>query len=180
MSGRADERQNPFCSTATICRSVVWMSCAEPIRASGRRAAPAGRTHDRTRTDNKFRICRSIPTDRPHMNRLGSQLVCRSAGSSPIPCRASATSSGICAGLAKVMCSASMPPMSFDRGTGRAGLPAQPRILPRPCGHQTGGACRRAREPRGHGCMTGATSNWPIPRPRNSTRTTTVSGPAAC
>ncbi len=36
--------------------------------------------------------------------------------------------------------------------------------------HKTpGGACRRAKEPRGRACMTGPISNWPISMPANTT-----------
>jgi hypothetical protein len=41
--------------------------------------------------------------------------------------------------------------------------------LPRQCRHLTGTACRPVLEPKARGCMTGATSNWLILKPKTST-----------
>jgi hypothetical protein len=67
MIGRTDEWQNPLIPMAITGRAVVWMSLAEPIWASGHRAASTGRTHDRIRTNLKF--CKNYlnPKGRPHM-----------------------------------------------------------------------------------------------------------------
>ena len=55
MIGRSDERVNPGRATATSGRSIVVVSFAEPIWASGHRAASTGRTHDRRRTAHQSR-----------------------------------------------------------------------------------------------------------------------------
>ena len=51
-------------------------------------------------------------------------------------------------------------------GQAATGRSAPPRRSPRRCDHPTGGACRPGPEPKDRGCMTGATSNWPISRRR--------------
>jgi SRSO17 transposase len=50
----------------------------------------------------------------------------------------------------------------------------------RRCNHPIGSDCRLVREPKGRGCMTGATSNWPILRLKNSTIKIMAYGHAAC
>src|ERR1700761_7633841 len=55
MIGRSDERVNPGRATAIAGRAVVVVSFAEPIWASGHRAASTGRTHDRRRTAHQSR-----------------------------------------------------------------------------------------------------------------------------
>ena len=54
MIGPSDERENPGRVTAGRGRLIVMVSFAEPIWASGHRAASTGRTHDRRRTAIKF------------------------------------------------------------------------------------------------------------------------------
>ena len=54
MIGRSDERENPGRATAGRGRLIVMVSFAEPIWASGHRAASTGRTHDRRGTAIKF------------------------------------------------------------------------------------------------------------------------------
>jgi hypothetical protein len=67
MIGRTDEQQNPLIPMAVKSRSVVWMLLAEPIWASGQDAASTGRTHDRIRTNIRFRFDHLNPMGRPHM-----------------------------------------------------------------------------------------------------------------
>jgi hypothetical protein len=73
MIGRTDEWQNPLIPMVITCRAVVWMSLAEPIWASGYATASTGRTHDRIRTNLKFRKTYLNSTGRPHME-LGATL----------------------------------------------------------------------------------------------------------
>lgn len=52
VAGRSDERGNQARSKALRGRLSVRDPFAQPIRASGRCAAPTGRTHDRNRTEH--------------------------------------------------------------------------------------------------------------------------------
>jgi hypothetical protein len=65
--GRTDELQNPFESTAVPCR----MFCLDAARGThlGQRSCyrVKGRTHDRIRTNTKFRKPYLNPSGRPHM-----------------------------------------------------------------------------------------------------------------
>ena len=67
--GRTDDPENPLLATAgQPGRVIVWGWIAEPIWASGRRAAPTGRTHDRNRTARQFSLTLLLhPRGRPHM-----------------------------------------------------------------------------------------------------------------
>jgi hypothetical protein len=64
-------------------------------------------------------------------------------------------------------------------GASRNVLPAPPRRSPRRSNHPTGGAYRLVREPKGHGCMTGA-SNWPISMATSLTVKARAYGHEAC
>jgi hypothetical protein len=109
-----------------------------------------------------------------------SRRACRSAGLRPIPSMASAISSGTCAAPAKAMCSASIPIIGLHHGASRNGWLAAPRRSPKHGNHPTGGVCRPVRAPKDHGCMTGATSNWPISRVESSTMKARACGHADC
>jgi SRSO17 transposase len=52
--------------------------------------------------------------------------------------------------------------------------------IARHCRRQSGSAYPPALEPKARGCMTGATLNWPISRPKNSTMKIMACGHAAC
>jgi hypothetical protein len=62
------------------------------------------------------------------------------------------------------------PPITYSTPGVRSGLfaalpPRSRKSFPR----TLGGACRQGREPKGHACMTGPISNWPISMPANTT-----------
>ena len=67
--GRTDDPENPLLATAgQPGRVIVWGWIAEPIWASGRAAAPTGRTHDRNRTARQISSTLLLhPRGRPHM-----------------------------------------------------------------------------------------------------------------
>ena len=69
MIGRSDERVNPGRATAIKGRSIVVVSFAEPIWASGHRAASTGRTHDRRRTAQQIQQ-QDLALQGPFSNRV--------------------------------------------------------------------------------------------------------------
>ena len=86
--GRTDDPENPLLATAgQPGRVIVWGWIAEPIWASGRAAAPTGRTHDRNRTARQISSTLLLhPRGRPHMR--GAKRPCHGEGRSDeaIPC----------------------------------------------------------------------------------------------
>ena len=81
---------------------------------------------------------------------------------------------------AGTMCWALPPIIGLHPGASRSALPALPRRSPSLGDHPTGVVCQPAQEPKDRGCTTGATSNWPISRVRNSTITAMACGRVVC
>jgi hypothetical protein len=76
MIGRSDERVNPGRATAIVGRSIVVVSFAEPIWASGHRAASTGRTHDRRRTARQILQKASCASGAVHTCASGGSSLC--------------------------------------------------------------------------------------------------------
>src|ERR1700730_16033576 len=72
LIGRSDDPQNPRRGEAKKGRSSVWARIAKPIWASGSRAAPTGRTHERHRTASEFFLRPALAPTRPSTHALPS------------------------------------------------------------------------------------------------------------
>jgi SRSO17 transposase len=73
------------------------------------------------------------------------------------------------------------PPTTCSAPGARSSLLAAPPRRSRRISPKTlGGACRRAKEPKGRACMTGPISNWPISMPANTTAPSRGNGRVVC
>src|SRR5665811_1661173 len=106
--------------------------------------------------------------------------MCHLPGSRPILSTVSVILNAICAGWERAMSLALVRHTGSDHGTGRDYSAVLLKTSLRRCNHPIGSDCRLVREPKGRGCMTGATSNWPILRLKNSTIKIMAYGHAAC
>jgi hypothetical protein len=83
MIGRSDERVNPGRATAAEGRSIVVVSFAEPIWASGHRAASTGRTHDCRRTVHQILQKSSCASGAVHTCASGRSSLCAATPTQP-------------------------------------------------------------------------------------------------